>query len=101
MITETEICIYREIYYETVKPMLKAGKSDKEITAGIEYACAEYGMEVEKYLALTHVDLMQRFSMTIKPSDKMIFRFSDGEEIDVTNLKNIPELRCPRRSEMR
>lgn len=96
MITETEICIYREIYYETVKPMLIAGKSQEEIEAGVKYVCEEYGMEVERYKAISVMDMMQRISERSGGSNVAI-KTSDGEILPIP--KGLPILRCPRRTE--
>lgn len=92
MITETDIAIYREIYYETEKPMIRAGLSESEIKAGIEYACEEYGYSVERYKALKIVDFIQRFE-----GQKISIEI-DG--VRLNHIQNdLPELRCPRRSE--
>jgi hypothetical protein len=96
MITETEICIYREIYYETVKPMLIAGKTQEEIEAGVKYICEEYGMEVERYKAISIMDFMQRLSEK-GPNPNVAIKTSDGEILPLP--KDLPILRCPRRTE--
>lgn len=96
MVSEVEICKYREIYYETVKPMIRSGKTAMEIDAGVEYACEEYEISVERFHTLAAIDLLQRFATSTK---KIKVQFGDGEIIDAVQFNNIPQLRCPRRTE--
>jgi len=96
MITETEICIYREIYYETVKPMLISGKTQSEIDAGVTYICEEYGITKERYKFLSTLDFLQRISER-GDSPNLAIKTADGEVIKLP--ENLPILRCPRRSE--
>lgn len=91
MISETDISIYREIYYETEKPMIRAGRSEAEIELGIKYSCEEYGYDIERYKALKIIDLMQRFE-----GQKVRIEI-DGQILN--SPKDLPQLRCPRRSE--
>jgi hypothetical protein len=98
MVSEVEICKYREIYYETVKPLIRAGKSTEEIDVGVKYACEEYEMTVERYHTLSTVDLLQRLAEDHK-TKKIKVQFHDGEIIDASHLHSLPRLRCPRRSE--
>ncbi len=98
MVTEVEICKYREIYYETVKPMIRARKSIEEIDAGVKYACEEYEMSVERYHTLSTLDLLQRLAEDDKTKTIKV-QFHDGEVIDTSNIVNLPQLRCPRRTE--
>jgi hypothetical protein len=98
MVTEVEICKYREIYYETVKPMIKNGKAADEIDAGVKYACEEYEMKVERYHTRATLDLLQRLNEDNKTQTIKV-QFHDGEIIDTKSIVNLPQLRCPRRSE--
>lgn len=99
MVTEENICIYREIYYETVKPMLRNGKSQKEIDQAINYMCEEYEITTDLYKALSIIDLFQRLG-EIKSGSNLKVRVND-EELVVENFSNLPLLRCPRRSEQK
>ena len=97
-ITERDIIEYREIYYETIKPMIKLGKTDKDIDNALEYICEEFEISVEHYRALSHIDLIQRIA-SIKTNN---IKFKSGEEyIDLKNVENLPELKCPRRTEQK
>jgi hypothetical protein len=100
IITENNICIYREIYYETVKPMIRSGKTQEEIDLGVNYMCEEYGIKPDLYHALSTIDLLQRISEMKKGSDRINYKVNN-EELVVENFSNIPQLRCPRRTEQK
>ncbi len=97
-ITERDVIVYREIYYETVKPMIKAGKTEEDIENALKYICEEFNISVEYYKALSHIDLMQRISSFKSDNIKLM---SGEEYVNLRNVENLPELKCPRRTEQK
>lgn len=92
-ITERVVYVYREIYYEHVKPLLKMGISDPElIQMFIQGPLDELGMTIEMFRALQIVDLMQRMSKY----DNVKFA---GLNIEPEALNSTLELKCPLRTE--
>lgn len=98
-ITERDVYVYREMYYEYVKPMIRANKSDIEIDKCLDYWVVEFNITKEHYHALAQIDLLQRFA-NIKDDRAMIAIFGFSKE-DLKNVLNLPELRCPVRSEQK
>ena len=88
--TISEICKYREIYYETIKPMLVSGKSQDDIDFAVRYMCEEYSIGYERFHEIKILDLMQRF-------DGIKNVRINGIEPKFT--QGFPIIRCPRRSE--
>jgi hypothetical protein len=88
--TIEEICAYREIYYETVKPMLMAGKSQDDIDFAVKYMCEEYDLSYNRYHEIKLLDLIQRF-------DGIKNVRING--VDANLPEGFPIIRCPRRSE--
>jgi hypothetical protein len=99
-ITTEEVYAYRELYYEHVKPMIQAGKTQKEIGEMVEYFAPEYGITSKRYDELSVLDLLQRLG-GISKGTSVTIRFGDKDvPTDILEtLVNTPELRCPRRSE--
>ena len=101
-ITERDIFIYREIYYETVKPMIVSHKTAIEINFALKYMCEEFGITPQRYKVLSNVDFMQRMA---KFNNKRIIVQSGTNSIvpyeHKNSLENIPEMKCPRRTEDR
>lgn len=97
-ITPAEVFAYREIYYEHVKPMIRGGVSQNEITECLDEIAPEYGITRQRYTELFLIDFIQRLSkldcyrIYVKTFDKVLC---------IKELKVIhePELKCPRRTE--
>ena len=81
--------------------MIKSGKTQKEIDLGVNYMCEEYGIKPDLYHALSTIDLLQRISEIKKGSGKLIKFRVNNEELIVENFSDIPQLRCPRRTEQK
>lgn len=98
MITQAEVEIYRDIYYEHFKPALNGrfAMPNEEAELLLMPVLTKYGWTMEKYLAFGQIDLMQRIARWNKPNVKM--RYADGHEPDLSNISQMPELRCPRRT---
>ena len=94
-ITDRDIFVYREIYYETVKPMIIAGKSKEEINKAIEYMCQEFEYEVEDYKIMSQLDMIQRIAeMQLVRTNISVQGLNT-----IKNTLNLPRIRCPRRTE--
>ena|ERR1035437_4054768 len=94
-VTEREVLIYREIYYETVKPMIRAGRSDHDIEAGIDYMCQEFDIPTKRYKLISKFDMLQRIAELMQKYDNVYIL---GNR-DMNKLLNIPKIRCPKRTE--
>jgi hypothetical protein len=92
-ISEREVIVYREIYYETVKPMILNGKTPEEIEAGIAYVCEEFEISPKRWKILHQVDLLQRLALLNNPRLRL-----QGVE-SLKGALSLPTMRCPRRSE--
>lgn len=91
-ITEREVIVYREIYYEHVKPMILAGKTQDEIEVCVNYMAEEFDMEPDRWRVLHRIDLLQRIASI--HSDRLKVR---GVE-NLSAVQELPELKCPRRT---
>lgn len=98
-ITTEEIYAYREIYYECIKPMIKKEKTQEQIDACLEYFAPEYGITPERYRELFALDFLQRLAGINNPT--VFIRISNTNICSnkLGFLSNMPELRCPKRSE--
>lgn len=104
MITEKDIYEYREIYYEYFKPALngRCGMTNEEAEKIIKPALEKFGWTHDKYQAFSHIDLMQRIAkMSIKSAseDRIQVRTHAGEKLEHNATLDMPELKCPRRTE--
>ena len=97
-ITVEEVCAYREIYYEHVKPMIRARKTKAEIDACLAYVAEEYGLTVERYRELSEFDLLQRLSK-LDPS-RIEIQHKDGTTVQLSKIAKFL-LEMPRRTEQR
>jgi hypothetical protein len=103
-ITQKEVEIYRDVYYNHVKPLLKKGASSEEISDTILPILVLYGWTLEIYFNFQMIDLMQRMAYTtdiMKLQNKKINLSlrCDKENVDYSKSYQFPELRCPLRSE--
>lgn len=104
-INNETIAIYRDIYYEHVKPMIKNGDSADEIDNKILPVLIKYGWTLEIYALFHSLDFLQRIAYTMdrlklegkKPNLNVVD--SNHDAIDYSNVYQYPELRCPLRSE--
>lgn len=95
-ITEVDIYTYRELYYEHVKPLLKQGADDKMIDIMMQNVFPQYGWTKEKFQAFQIIDLMQR----IRGLNCDKIKVTDGQiTMNPDDVKNLPMLKCPRRTE--
>lgn len=94
-VTERDIFIYREIYYETVKPMIYAGKSEEEINKAIEYMCEEFEYKAEDYKCMSSLDLVQRIAELQQKHSNVSIQGLD----DIQGATKLPRIRCSRRTE--
>ncbi len=92
MIDEVEVIVYREVYYEYVKPMLKAGKSTKEIESIILPILEGYGWTLDKFRAFQIIDIAQRMA-----------KYNNVEitGVDKKMAGAVLELKCPIRTEQK
>ena len=109
--TEQDVFVYREIYYEHMKPILRArnvfGMHQAEMEPLLAPALEKYGWSYEKYRSFMTLDIAQRVSKIksramlktgLQPDIKVVA----GEmELDSISVSRIPELRCPIRSEQK
>jgi len=98
-ITEKDVYVYREIYYEHYKRLLEIwdGTSDSPFSDWLLPAIMAYNWTPEKYYQFSTLDLTQRF--TNKDNIKPDFKFSFGDKkIDAPTFITLPELKCPRRT---
>lgn len=101
-ITDKDVYIYRELYYETAKPLLRAGASQEFIKEMLTKACDEFGWTHDKYQAFSHIDLMQRIvkvGIKYASEDRVQVRTHAGEKLEHTATLDMPELKCPIRTE--
>jgi hypothetical protein len=101
MITLREVYVYREIYYETVKPMLKARRSQADIQQAVDYQCQEFGLTVARYEVLSALDLRQRLSTM---NDPRVHINTGPKVLSLEEYRvpaTMPTLRCPRRTEQK
>lgn len=100
-ISVEEVCAYREVYYEHVKPMIKARKQEADIDACIAYFAPEYGITKERYHELSTIDLLQRLAGLNTPMVKI----QNGETSIGTDkiqaVLDLPELKCSKRTEQK
>lgn len=105
-INEKTIVIYRDVYYEHEKPLLKRNASNEEITAALLPVLVMYGWTFEIYHTFKYIDLMQRFAYmrdvnTLNGKKTNVKFFAGDEELDYTKSYQYLELRCPIRSEQK
>lgn len=98
------IAIYRDVYYEHVKPLIKKGASTEEINEAILPVLVLYGWTLEIYKDFSTIDLMQRLAyiadvQKLKGKKSNIHLIAGDIEVDFTKSTQYPELRCPLRSE--
>jgi hypothetical protein len=104
-ISQQEVEIYRDIYYEHEKPMLISEMTQEEIAEALLPIVVLKGWTMEKYHAFKSLDLMQRIAYlnaTTKLQGKKpnLFMKAGNDLLQCENAYNgIPELRCPLRSE--
>lgn len=103
-INDATIAIYRDVYYEHEKPLLKSGTSEEEITKALLPVLVMYGWTLDIYFGFKYIDLMQRLTyitdiQKLKGRKLNIHFVAGDEEIDYTKSYKYPELRCPIRSE--
>lgn len=97
-ITITDVCTYRELYYEHVKPLLNAGKRPEVISELMAPIYKEYGWTEEKFQLFSMIDFMQRLAKT---NDTRLKLRVGGQDVNYANANNLPELKCPRRTEQK
>lgn len=101
-ITDKDVYVYRELYYETQKPLMKAGASPEFIKEMLVKACEGFGWTIEKYDSFSALDLMQRIARaTIRTAseDKILVQTSEGKNVKYHASLDMPELKCPIRNE--
>lgn len=104
-ITDKEVAIYRDIYYEHVKPLMKQSKSPEEIEEAILPVLVLHGWTLEMYQAFQMIDFMQRLAYLMSTQELMgknvpnVYMIGGTEPIDCSMACKYPELRCPIRSE--
>jgi hypothetical protein len=98
MIDEVEVIVYREVYYEHAKPMIRARCSDAEIEAAITPILEGYGWTLDKFKAFSIIDLTQRFERMKMKNVKVM---AGTHEVDKGQVSQLLELRCPIRSEQK
>jgi hypothetical protein len=94
--TEEDVYIYRELYYEHVKPLLRQGADDTMIDIMMEGVFEQYGWTKDKYKAFSMIDLMQRINELKSDRVKII---AGTEVLNPKDAKGLPTLRCPKRTE--
>lgn len=103
-ITQQEVEIYRNIYYEHVKPMIKGGCTLDEIDEVLISITDQYGWTIQKYREFQFIDLLQRIEH-LKEVERLSGRplrinvMNGEEEVSTAKAYDFPELRCPIRSE--
>jgi len=95
-ITEVDICTYRELYYEHVKPLIRQGADCLMIDILMQDVWAQYGWTKEKFSAFQIIDLAQRVAEMKKPNITVV---AGNQKINNEQIEQIPMLRCPRRTE--
>lgn len=101
-ITDRDVYVYRELYYETAKPLLRAGASQEFIKEMLVKACEGFGWTYDKYQAFSHIDFMQRIAkMSIRNAseNRVQVRTHAGEKLEHNATLDMPELKCPIRTE--
>lgn len=103
-ITEHDVYIYRELYYETAKPLIRAGASSSFIEEMLIPRCEHFGWTLDKYRDFSSLDLMQRIaSLSIKTAseDRVFVKTTKGEKLNYHGSLDLPELKCPIRTEQK
>ena len=100
-ITTEEVCAYREIYYEHVKPALIKGSSQKDIEKVVEYFSPDYNLTVARFDLLHTIDLFQRLAELKRenPNANICVKVKSHKLTDLSVFLKMPTLRCPKRSE--
>lgn len=101
-----EVYGYREIYYEHMKPMIREGKSQKEIGDRIELIAESYGLSSSRFSELHLFDLLQRIAKERNKCGNVSCIIPGVSSIKVSDeayriLLDQPELKCPIRSEQK
>lgn len=105
-ITQNDIYIYRHIYYEYVKPLLKLNINftQEQIRRIVIPMVEDLGWTIERYEMFSSMDMMQRLAELnyngSKPNIEL--QYNDGEKVLLDKLNpllSVPRLRCPIRSE--
>jgi hypothetical protein len=103
-ITQEDVRIYRHIYYEYAKPLMRCSINftDEQISNILTPMVNDIGWTLERYHMFSQLDLMQRFAERNYP--EVYFQYKDGTRMsgeDMNPLLSIPRLRCPLRTEQK
>lgn len=102
MVTERDVYVYRELYYEHIKPLLRLGVKAEQIENICEDIFKYYGWSFEKFKDFSVLDLIQRLKELRNYGNKVeVEVYFGGEILTLDQFNEIPELRCPIRSEQK
>lgn len=95
IITDRDVYVYREIYYETFKrEIVTMGITHKILDEKIKEACEKFGWTIKKYNTFRSIDGMQRIAK-MREKNKETKKMASP----IYDVMEFPRLQCPIRTE--